>query len=67
MMIRKSIYKDGRMKFNEMNLSKPILRAVREMGYEDPSPIQEKTIPLVLEGRDILGCAQTGSGKTAPL
>ncbi|MDD5933982.1 MAG: DEAD/DEAH box helicase [Clostridiales bacterium] len=53
------------MKFNEMNLSKPILRAVREMGYEDPSPIQEKTIPLVLEGRDILGCAQTGSGKTA--
>lgn len=64
-MIRKSIYKDGRMKFNEMNLSKPILRAVRQMGYEDPSPIQEKTIPLVLEGRDILGCAQTGSGKTA--
>ncbi|MEG0086565.1 MAG: DEAD/DEAH box helicase, partial [Niameybacter sp.] len=53
------------MNFNEMKLIKPILRAVTEAGFEKPSPIQEQTIPLVLEGRDVLGCAQTGTGKTA--
>lgn len=53
------------MNFNEMKLIKPILKAVREAGFEEPSPIQSKTIPLLLEGRDVLGCAQTGIGKTA--
>lgn len=53
------------MKFSEMNLIKPLLKTVDEEGYVEASPIQEKTIPLVLKGKDILGCAQTGSGKTA--
>lgn len=53
------------MNFNDMNLIKPILRAVEQEGFEKPSPIQEKTIPVLLEGRDVLGCAQTGTGKTA--
>ncbi len=53
------------MKFNEMNLIAPLLMAVRQSGYEAPTPIQRETIPLVLAGKDILGCAQTGTGKTA--
>lgn len=53
------------MKFNELNLNKQILKAVEELKYTEPSPIQAKTIPLLLEGKDVLGCAQTGSGKTA--
>ncbi|MDO5293232.1 MAG: DEAD/DEAH box helicase [bacterium] len=53
------------MNFNEMNLIKPILRAVEEQGFTAPSPIQEQSIPQLLEGRDMLGCAQTGTGKTA--
>ena len=53
------------MRFNEINLVEPILRALEELNYEKPSPIQEKTIPLMLDGKDVLGCAQTGSGKTA--
>ncbi len=53
------------MTFNELNLSAPILRAVAEAGYETPSPIQASAIPPVLEGRDLMGCAQTGTGKTA--
>jgi ATP-dependent RNA helicase RhlE len=53
------------MNFNELSLVNPLLRAVAEEGYVHPSPIQEKTIPLVLQGRDVLGCAQTGTGKTA--
>lgn len=53
------------MNFNEMKLMKPILRAIEEQGYQHPSPIQEQTIPSLLEGRDLLGCAQTGTGKTA--
>lgn len=48
-----------------MKLIKPILKAVTEAGFEKPSPIQEQTIPILLEGRDLLGCAQTGTGKTA--
>ncbi len=48
-----------------MKLMEPLLKAVEEAGYVEPSPIQEQTIPLLLEGRDILGCAQTGTGKTA--
>lgn len=53
------------MNFNEMNLIKPILRAIEQEGFTTLSPIQEKTIPLLLAGRDVLGCAQTGTGKTA--
>ncbi|MEA5038616.1 MAG: DEAD/DEAH box helicase [Clostridiaceae bacterium] len=53
------------MKFNDLHLIKPLLDAVSSAGYEAPTPIQEATIPLVLEGRDVLGCAQTGTGKTA--
>ncbi|MDO4679902.1 MAG: DEAD/DEAH box helicase [Aerococcus sp.] len=53
------------MKFKKMQLSAPLLRAVDEMGFEEATPIQTKTIPLGLEGNDILGQAQTGTGKTA--
>ncbi|VAW97304.1 DEAD-box ATP-dependent RNA helicase DeaD (= CshA), partial [hydrothermal vent metagenome] len=51
--------------FDQLALSKPILKALDEVGYESPSPIQAETIPLLLEGRDVLGQAQTGTGKTA--
>lgn len=51
--------------FHELNLIAPLLEAVEEQGYRHPSPIQVKAIPLALEGRDVLGTAQTGSGKTA--
>jgi ATP-dependent RNA helicase RhlE len=53
------------MTFEEFGLSQPILRAVVSEGYTIPTPIQSKAIPHVLAGRDILGCAQTGTGKTA--
>ena len=52
-------------KFSQLNLSKPLIESIREIGYEDPSPIQAETIPLLLEGKDVLGQAQTGTGKTA--
>jgi ATP-dependent RNA helicase RhlE len=53
------------MTFNELNIAEPILRAVREKGYDKPTPIQEQAIPVVASGRDIFGIAQTGTGKTA--
>lgn len=53
------------MKFTELNLSEDILLAVERAGFETPSPIQEQTIPLALEGKDVIGQAQTGTGKTA--
>ncbi len=53
------------MKFTDLGLSDEVLRAIHEAGYEEPTPIQEKAIPVVLMGRDVLGCAQTGTGKTA--
>lgn len=53
------------MKFAELGLGDKILKAISETGYTDPTPIQEQSIPIVLQGRDILGCAQTGTGKTA--
>ena len=53
------------MKFEDLKLEKPILKALAEEGYKKPSPIQVQAIPPALEGRDILGCAQTGTGKTA--
>ena len=52
------------MKFNDLKLHKQILKALREAGYEQPTPIQQRATPPVLEGRDLLGCAQTGTGKT---
>jgi ATP-dependent RNA helicase RhlE len=52
-------------KFSDFALQAPILRAVEESGYTTPTPIQAQSIPPLLEGRDLLGCAQTGTGKTA--
>ena len=52
------------MKFSEFSLQPKILEALREMGYEELTPIQEKAIPHVLAGKDLLGVAETGSGKT---
>ncbi|HWZ47153.1 MAG TPA: DEAD/DEAH box helicase [Herbaspirillum sp.] len=51
--------------FAELNLSEPLLRVLKELGYESPSPIQAATIPTLLQNRDVLGQAQTGTGKTA--
>ena len=53
------------MNFKELGIVNPILKALEEEGYTAPSPIQEQAIPHLLEGRDLLGCAQTGTGKTA--
>ncbi len=53
------------MTFKELNLIAPILEAVESEGYTTPTPIQERAIPLILAKKDILGCAQTGTGKTA--
>ena len=53
------------MTFDSLNLIEPILRALQTEGYTTPTPIQQQAIPIVLEGNDLLGCAQTGTGKTA--
>jgi ATP-dependent RNA helicase RhlE len=53
------------MLFKDLNLTEPILKSLHEEGYTTPTPIQQQAIPLVLQGRDLLGCAQTGTGKTA--
>ena len=53
------------MSFADLGLSEEVMRAVSDAGYTDPTPIQKGAIPNVLMGRDILGCAQTGTGKTA--
>lgn len=53
------------MSFQSLNLIDPILKAIEEEGYTTPTPIQEKSIPIVLDGTDLLACAQTGTGKTA--
>ncbi|MBF6024650.1 DEAD/DEAH box helicase [Lysobacter niastensis] len=53
------------LKFTDLGLPEPLLRALAEVGYESPSPIQAATIPPLMEGRDVLGQAQTGTGKTA--
>lgn len=53
------------MTFKELSISGKILKAIREKGYDTPTPIQEKAIPIALQGKDILGIAQTGTGKTA--
>lgn len=51
--------------FSDLGLSPALLKAVQREGYEHPTPVQERTIPPLLEGRDVLGIAQTGTGKTA--
>jgi len=53
------------IQFKSLNIIEPILKAVREEGYTTPTPIQVQAIPIVLQGTDLLGCAQTGTGKTA--
>ena len=53
------------MSFENLGLNECVLDAIRPLGYEQPTPIQEQSIPFVLEGKDVLGCAQTGTGKTA--
>lgn len=53
------------MKFSELGIIEPILKALKEEGYQNPSPIQEQAIPHLLKKSDLLGCAQTGTGKTA--
>ena len=51
--------------FAELGLSEPLLQALNEVGYTTPSPIQEQAIPSLLQGRDVIGQAQTATGKTA--
>src|SRR5205814_8255574 len=51
--------------FNEMHLSAPMLDAIARAGYTSPTPIQARAIGIALEGKDLIGCAQTGTGKTA--
>src|SRR5579862_4129524 len=53
------------MNFSEIGLSPELLQAVQDAGYTEPTPIQQQAIPVVATGRDVLGCAQTGTGKTA--
>lgn len=53
------------MQFESLKISEPILKAISEEGYVSPTPIQQQAIPIVLSGQDLLGCAQTGTGKTA--
>jgi ATP-dependent RNA helicase RhlE len=53
------------MEFQSLNIIEPILQSLKEEGYTTPTPIQAQAIPIVLEGTDLLGCAQTGTGKTA--
>ncbi|WP_427339615.1 DEAD/DEAH box helicase [Caloranaerobacter sp. DY30410] len=54
-----------KIEFKDLKISKEILRAIEDMGFEEPSPIQAKAIPLLMEGKDVIGQAQTGTGKTA--
>src|SRR5229473_550883 len=53
------------MAFTKFGLSQPVLEGVKAMGYITPTPIQLRAIPLIMEGRDVIGSAQTGTGKTA--
>ena len=53
------------MSFENLALRPRLLDAVEKMGYTEPTPIQEQAIPYILKGRDVVGCAQTGTGKTA--
>ena len=53
------------MSFKSLQIIEPILQSLQEEGYSTPTPIQSQAIPIVLDGSDLLGCAQTGTGKTA--
>ena len=53
------------MLFKELEIIEPILQALKTEGYTQPTPIQEQSIPIILKRKDLLGCAQTGTGKTA--
>jgi len=53
------------MKFEELNIEESLLEGLRAMNFKETTPVQEKTIPVILEGKDIIACAQTGTGKTA--
>ncbi len=53
------------MKYKESDLNPELLRAIEEMGFEEMTPIQKEAIPVLLEGKDVIGQAQTGTGKTA--
>ena len=63
--LQQTIETDPAMTFDALGLSKELLSAVRDAGYTHPTPIQEQAIPLILKGRDVMGLAQTGTGKTA--
>src|SRR5919197_4047877 len=56
---------EGFMSFNTFGLHPTLLSAIHALGYTDPTPIQRAAIPAILAGRDLIGCAQTGTGKTA--
>ena len=62
---RTTTFKGEKMLFENLNLIEPIQKALKDEGYIKPTPIQENSIPPILEGKDFLGCAQTGTGKTA--
>src|SRR5690349_19097270 len=53
------------MLFENLDIVEPILTALREKGYKNPTPIQQQAIPAIISGRDVVACAQTGTGKTA--
>ena len=53
------------MTFKDLGIIEPILKALSEKGYTHPTPIQEQSIPILLRNKDLMGCAQTGTGKTA--
>ena len=63
--LRTTFRKKNNVKFNELNLSADLLAEIEKAGFVEASPIQEQTIPLALEGKDVIGQAQTGTGKTA--
>ena len=63
--VEESVDDSSSIKFSDLGLSAEVLQAVNDQGYEQPTPIQEASIPPLLEGRDLLGQAQTGTGKTA--
>ncbi|KAJ5080375.1 atp-dependent RNA helicase rhle [Anaeramoeba ignava] len=63
--IQKIAQKSQKLEFFDFNLSRPILKSIKELQYDQPTPIQERVIPFIMEGRDVCGSAITGSGKTA--
>ena len=55
------------MKFDELNLEQSLMEGLSAMNFQDMTPVQEQAIPLILDGKDIIACAQTGTGKTATI